>query len=241
MRIATTAAWPALRSSRAQFERLRRSWLYDALMRLPILGWAALIMLVSVSRLQNYVDTADPTLPGLVYGVDLAMRASTIAFCALIASTVVLRLRPAARARGLEPRLSALFGSFLATALVFFPRCELPLGAEITSILLVFAGKTLATVALTQLGRSFSMMAEARRLVTSGMYGVVRHPLYLAEELAIIGVLMQFLSGWTVLLCAAHIAFQLRRMHNEEKVLARAFPEYAAYRARTARLLPGIY
>jgi len=69
----------------------------------------------------------------------------------------------------------------------------------------------------------------------------MRHPLYLAEELAVIGILMQFLSGGTILLCAAHIAFQLRRMRNEERVLVGAFPEYRAYCARTARLLPGIY
>jgi protein-S-isoprenylcysteine O-methyltransferase Ste14 len=37
------------------------------------------------------------------------------------------------------------------------------------------------------------------------------------------------------------IAFQLRRMQNEEAVLSESFPEYAAYRQRTARLLPRIY
>jgi protein-S-isoprenylcysteine O-methyltransferase Ste14 len=137
--------------------------------------------------------------------------------------------------------LSALFGTFLASALVFFPRCDLPLAAEITSILLIVAGNAVATVALLQLGRSFSIMPEARRLVTSGVYGLMRHPLYLAEELAVIGILMQFLSGGTILLCAAHIGFQLRRMRNEERVLVGAFPEYRAYCARTARLLPGIY
>ena len=40
---------------------------------------------------------------------------------------------------------------------------------------------------------------------------------------------------------AAQIAFQLRRMHNEEAVLGETFPEYAAYREKTARLVPGIY
>jgi protein-S-isoprenylcysteine O-methyltransferase Ste14 len=85
------------------------------------------------------------------------------------------------------------------------------------------------------------MMAEARRLVTSGPYRFVRHPLYLAEELAIIGISMQFFSLSTALVLAVQIAFQLRRMYNEEAVLAESFPEYAAYQQRTARLLPGIY
>jgi protein-S-isoprenylcysteine O-methyltransferase Ste14 len=73
------------------------------------------------------------------------------------------------------------------------------------------------------------------------VYGFVRHPLYLAEELAVIGIFMQSFSRWTALLLIAQIAFQLRRMHNEEVVLAETFHEYAAYRQQTARLIPGIY
>ena len=69
----------------------------------------------------------------------------------------------------------------------------------------------------------------------------MRHPLYFAEELAIIGIFMQFLSLSTAFVLAVQIVFQLRRMHNEEAVLAESFPEYAAYRQRTARLLPGVY
>jgi protein-S-isoprenylcysteine O-methyltransferase Ste14 len=52
---------------------------------------------------------------------------------------------------------------------------------------------------------------------------------------------MQFASVWTVLLLAVQIAFQLRRMHNEEAVLSESFPEYADYRRKTARLIPGVY
>jgi protein-S-isoprenylcysteine O-methyltransferase Ste14 len=73
------------------------------------------------------------------------------------------------------------------------------------------------------------------------VYGFVRHPLSLAEELAVIGIFMQFFSRWTALLLIAQIAFQLRRMHNEEVVLAETFHECAAYRQQTARLIPGIY
>jgi protein-S-isoprenylcysteine O-methyltransferase Ste14 len=84
-------------------------------------------------------------------------------------------------------------------------------------------------------------MAETRQLVTSGPYRFVRHPLYLTEEIATIGVFMQFASAWTALIFAVQIAFQLRRMHNEELVLSARFPEYVAYRQHTARLIPGIY
>ena len=77
-------------------------------------------------------------------------------------------------------------------------------------------------------------MAESRQLVTSGPYRFVRHPIYAAEEIAAIGIFMQFASVWTALLLAAQIAFQLRRMHNEEAVLRASFPQYEAYRRSTA-------
>jgi protein-S-isoprenylcysteine O-methyltransferase Ste14 len=53
----------------------------------------------------------------------------------------------------------------------------------ISTTLLLLDGNALAVLVMVQHGRSFSIMAEARQLVTSGVYRWVRHPLYLAEEL----------------------------------------------------------
>ena len=84
-------------------------------------------------------------------------------------------------------------------------------------------------------------MPEARKLVTAGAYSIVRHPLYLAEFVGTIGAVIQFLSPWAIAIASTQFAFQLVRMHYEERVLASSFPEYDAYRHRTARLIPGIY
>jgi protein-S-isoprenylcysteine O-methyltransferase Ste14 len=229
------------RTAKFDFARLQESLAYDRVMRLPMVAWATFVALVSTIDLEHYLAKADPMLPNTVYAINIAMRLSGIAFLILIAASVLLRGRPAGKARGIEPRISALIGTFLITAIVLFPRRELSPVAGIVSTLLILTGNALAVYVLSQLGRSFSVMAEARRLVTSGVYRIVRHPLYLAEELAVIGMIMQFLSLWTALLLAAHITFQLRRMRNEEVILGEIFPEYAAYKARTARLIPGIY
>jgi protein-S-isoprenylcysteine O-methyltransferase Ste14 len=69
----------------------------------------------------------------------------------------------------------------------------------------------------------------------------VRHPLYLAEGIATIGSVMQFFSVWTAMVVAVQIAFQLRRMRNEENLLTGLLPEYASYKAKTSRLIPVIY
>jgi protein-S-isoprenylcysteine O-methyltransferase Ste14 len=232
------ATW---RFAGSNFAALQQSRLYDVLMRLPMLMWSIFLGLVTVVALQQYMRQADPTLPGGVYILNVAMRVSVIAYLVVIAATVVVRIRPAGKARGVEPRISALIGTFLLTAVTIFPRRELSMIAGLVSLLLTFAGNAFAVAVLTQLRGSFSIMAEARQLVTAGVYRLVRHPLYLAEETAAIGVVIQFFSPWTALILAVQIGFQLRRMWNEESILAEIFPEYLAYRERTARILPGMY
>jgi len=223
------------------FSELQRSRAYDRVMRAPLLVWSAFCATVGMAELGRYFRQADPALPLAAYVVNVAMRLSTIAFLLLLAAAVIVRARPTEKARGIEPRVSALIGTFIIYSIPLFPRRELSVTVEMVSTVLILVGSAAAVVALLRLGRSFSVMAEARRLVTSGPYRFVRHPLYLAEELAVVGVFIQFVSVWTALLLAVQISFQLRRMHNEEAVLAATFPEYTAYQARTARLIPRIY
>jgi protein-S-isoprenylcysteine O-methyltransferase Ste14 len=216
------------------------SGLYDHVMRLPILFWSAGLAVLSATALHQFVKTANPTLPDAAYYVNIAMRLSVIAFLTLLGLTVVIRKPPVGRMRGIEPRISALIGTFLITAIALFPRRELSLPLGIASTLLILTGEGFSVVILMQLRSSFSIMPEARELVTSGLYRFVRHPLYLAEEIAV-GSVIQFLSAWTVMLFVFHIAFQLRRIGNEEAVLSQVFPEYSAYKVKTYQIVPGIY
>jgi len=219
----------------------QQSRAYDVLMRLPVLAWSTGLAIVSAAGLERCASAADPALPRAIYSVNIAMRLSVIVYLAIHAATVVVRIQPMAKARGAEPRISAPIGTFLLTDVVLFPRRELSLTAGCVSTLLIHAGNALAVFVLVRLRGSFSIMAEARQLVTSGAYRYVRHPLYLAEEIATIGSVMQFLSAWTTMLLVAQIAFQLRRIANEETLLTDVFPEYAKYRQKTARIIPGIY
>jgi protein-S-isoprenylcysteine O-methyltransferase Ste14 len=172
---------------------------------------------------------------------DLLARTGVLLFFVLAALLVLIRLRPLSKAPGLQPRLSALAGSFLLLGVALFPRHDLSIGLNLLSAGLIFLGHALAVVALAWLGRSFSIMAEARRLVTDGPYAMVRHPLYAAEVIGAIGLFLQYASPWTALLMMISLGFQIQRMRNEERVLGATFPEYAAYAARTRRLIPGVY
>jgi protein-S-isoprenylcysteine O-methyltransferase Ste14 len=146
-----------------------------------------------------------------------------------------------AKARGWEPRISALIGTFLVPVVVLFPRRDLSLTAGLVSTALLLVGNVMAVYCLSHLGRSFSIMPEARGMVTSGLYRHLRHPLYLAEMIASIGTVLQFLSVWTAVILLIQIGFQMRRMHNEETVLTQIFPVYEIYKSKTARVIPRIY
>jgi protein-S-isoprenylcysteine O-methyltransferase Ste14 len=79
-------------------------------------------------------------------------------------------------------------------------------------------------------------------LVTAGIYGVIRHPSYLGLLLSAFGWALAFRSGLGVLLAAILIPIIVVRMNSEEQLLAAQFgAEYANYRARTSRLIPGVY
>jgi protein-S-isoprenylcysteine O-methyltransferase Ste14 len=160
----------------------------------------------------------------------------------MVACLYALRLRPQSKLSGAGPTAAAILGGFLMSGLLLLnPRPDLPLAVQIAACLLVLIGNGFAVYILTHLGRSFSILPESRKLVTSGPYQLVRHPLYLAEAVATLGALIAFLSPWALLLVAVQITLQIVRIHYEEKTLSESFPEYEDYARRTWRLIPGIY
>lgn len=68
----------------------------------------------------------------------------------------------------------------------------------------------------------------------------MRHPLYLAEAVTVAGIILTHWSPLAVLLGLLQMAFQVRRMFNEEAVLRSAFPEYGDYAARVPMLIPDL-
>lgn len=168
----------------------------------------------------------------------VAARFANFMFLILVAATALTRLSPVLKAKGIEPRVSALLGTFLCAGLALLPKTELGPVLSITSTLLIIIGASSSFIVLRWLGKSFSILAEARRLVTSGPYRVVRHPLYLCEGIALVGVALQVISPLAVAMTLIIALLQFRRMINEEVVLNLAFPEYRAYAARTPRVNP---
>jgi protein-S-isoprenylcysteine O-methyltransferase Ste14 len=195
-----------------------------------VFGTFALVGVAGISRLLP-VDSVHKLLM-------VAASVANVMFVSLVALTTLTRLTPVQKAKGIEPRISALLGTFLCMALASLPKAELGPILSVVSTGLMMIGASLSFVVLRRLGRSFSILAEARRLVTEGPYAIVRHPLYVCEGIAVVGVMLQVISPWAVLIVTAFALIQYRRMVNEEKILNSAFPEYRAYAARTPLVIP---
>jgi protein-S-isoprenylcysteine O-methyltransferase Ste14 len=102
------------------------------------------------------------------------------------------------------------------------------------------AGTTLAFWSAWYLGRSFSLLPQARTLVTSGPYRFVRHPIYLGGLLITIAETWLRFSALTIGLNLVFVVAQIIRLRYEERILEQTFPDYAGYRAQTSALIPGI-
>jgi protein-S-isoprenylcysteine O-methyltransferase Ste14 len=81
------------------------------------------------------------------------------------------------------------------------------------------------------LGDSFTGRAEARALVTRGMYSRIRHPIYIFGECLAAGLFVFFDQPLFWLLFAVTIPMQVLRARKEDRVLEAAFgDDYRSYR-----------
>jgi protein-S-isoprenylcysteine O-methyltransferase Ste14 len=118
-------------------------------------------------------------------------------------------------------------------------------GVRWVGFLLYSVGGVLRLVPVFVLGRRFSGLVAIQpehRLVTNGLYGVIRHPSYLGLFVSVLGWALAFRSGVGVIIAVMMLVVLLARIKSEERLLSETFgAEYDAYRARTWRLFPYVY
>jgi len=99
---------------------------------------------------------------------------------------------------------------------------------------LALCGFALWMTARFQLGRSFAVRAQAKGLVTRGLYSRFRNPVYLFGQLAYLGLAVAWGRGIGYVMIVASAAMQLLRIRKEQAVLEQAFgEEYRRYKAGT--------
>lgn len=127
-------------------------------------------------------------------------------------------------------------GTLLPLLVVRSDGAPLPYGGT-----LLFLGFCIAVGAQLSLLRSFGVVAANRGVRTGGLYGLVRHPMYLGYFLTHLGFLLTNPVLWNVSVCAVWTAFQLYRIRAEERVLS-ADTAYLTFARRVRyRLVPFVY
>ena len=215
----------------------RSSFGIDAIFRMPSAIFFGLLAFSVVRALIAFIlqwSTLDIPYKPLRFASILA----NALFLFTLLSLTVLRSKPVKSSTTLSARLMAILGTCLPLSLGLLPMTDLPPAVTLISIVMIGSGCGLAIWTAFWLGRSFSVAPQARQLVVGGAYAVVRHPLYLCEELAVLGAMLACFSTVAVAIVVIHWFFQLKRMELEEQVLSATFPEYADYAAAVPRLIP---
>ncbi|MDZ7270021.1 MAG: DUF192 domain-containing protein [candidate division KSB1 bacterium] len=137
------------------------------------------------------------------------------------------------------------FDWFAAIGTVFLSLCLTPAPVEkgffrLISAVLQLIGMGAIFASLLSLGRSFGVVAAVRPIKCSGMYRLVRHPLYSSELFYYAGFLVGNLTLVNVLLVAGIMVGQYVRAAAEEELLS-SEAGYRAYKRRVRwRFVPGV-
>jgi protein-S-isoprenylcysteine O-methyltransferase Ste14 len=218
----------------------RHARLFELATAVPLIGWLILGLTGTMWQVGHESLDLARSFHTAAAITTLSHMAVTV-FFGLQVVLIIIRHVPERKAPGVLPRAAAIIGAFTPAAFLFIPRENLSGPMQIVSATLVMAGAAASTYVGSWLGRSFSIFPQARQLVTGGPYRWVRHPLYVAEQIATFGVMLQFAQPWSLIVALGSVATQFPRMRYEEQVLTDAYPSYRDYAARTARLVPYIY
>jgi protein-S-isoprenylcysteine O-methyltransferase Ste14 len=165
--------------------------------------------------------------------------------------------RPTGRSTGLAGRLGAAAtyalgaGPYVLVCLLLWRPVpvDLPLWglgvALVVGSLVGFGGWALYLWGLGTLGHVYNVSSSLgsqlyadHRLVTDGPYAHVRHPMYLAQTLAIVGALLVYRT-WTTVFMLAMVVAPLRKAGDEDRLLEAEFGSaYRQYRARVPAFFP---
>lgn len=85
-------------------------------------------------------------------------------------------------------------------------------------------------------------VAEGQKVISTGPYAIVRHPMYASASLYLFGTPLALGSSWGLVVFGAMLPFLLWRLVDEERFLAKNLPGYTEYQKRVRyRLIPFVW
>jgi protein-S-isoprenylcysteine O-methyltransferase Ste14 len=145
--------------------------------------------------------------------------------------------------------ITAVIASVVLTLVVSaldhrFGWSTVPIAVVIIGNILVFAGLTLAQVVIIQ--NSFASanitVAPDQPLVSTGLYGIVRHPMYSGTLVMMIGTPLALDSYWGLLAVAVALPILAARILDEEALMRTDLAGYPEYVTKVRyRLIPRVW
>lgn len=130
-------------------------------------------------------------------------------------------------------------------AIISLLKVSVKLGISITGLIVIGLSVVCGLAALFSMSKSrFSIFPAPRKdaqLISSGVYAVIRHPMYTAVLLFCMGCIINSRAWWPFLIWIGLLIVLLLKIRLEEQLLDKKFPGYAAYRKKTYRLVPYVW
>jgi protein-S-isoprenylcysteine O-methyltransferase Ste14 len=195
-----------------------------------LLGKAVIVSLFTMMAVRLGIDYLET---GRLTGLLL------VASEALVVVLTVFRRAPLLVDRSIRAR--ALTGASLIGPLAVIPGTMAPLASEALTVGISGAGLLVVIGGKLSLGRSFGLMPANRGIVCSGLYRLVRHPIYMGYLVTHLAYLAANPTLWNIVALVASDLALMARAVCEEATLARD-EEYRNYQTRVRwRVVPGVF
>ena len=148
-------------------------------------------------------------------------------------------------------KIIMLFTSLSFTALLVVPALDHRYGWTTVPPRVVAVGDALVIIGCLLIARVYRentftsatiQVVESQRVISTGPYAIVRHPMYVSAFLYLVGTPLALGSYWGLAPIAVMVPFLIWRLLDEERLLARQLPGYADYRTQVRhRLVPFVW
>jgi protein-S-isoprenylcysteine O-methyltransferase Ste14 len=201
----------------------------------------ALFVLTACSNLTALVVRLVGSEPTWQKVAEVASSVLALSFCALVVRAYLRRGRASATDRGLAVWLVAPLATVVPLAMAAVPSRPGGPVRTVVELVLTIVGLAFSVWSVRCLASNLSIVPQARSAISHGPYRLVRHPLYLGEMVALTGLALHVGRWEAGVVLVVEVMFQVYRAGREERLLLREVPGYAAYAARTRRLVPGLW
>lgn len=219
---------------------LRRAMIVRFSMAIPVLAAVFFIPAGTFAYWEAWVYMAVLLIPGFLAVQSLRRTAPDL-----------LRRRMEMREREMTQRRLVASTSLLFAAIFIVPGLDHRFGWSSVPPLIVFAADAAVLLGFALVWRVFQenryasrivRVESGQRVITTGPYAAVRHPMYGGVALMILATPLALGSYWGLLPALSIVPILMVRIHDEERLLESELPGYREYQHKVKhRLIPGIW